>query len=328
MVVGAFAIVYVVWGSTYLAIRFGVETLPPFTMAGVRFLTAGLLLYAFLAVRVRPRPTRGNWFAAAIVGTLMLFGGNGLVCWSEQFVHSGLAALFIATVPLWMVTLDWLIYRGPRLTGRVILGLIGGLVGIYILIGPSNIAGEPIDTAGGLVLLAACVFWSVGSLYARKANLPRSTALATSMEMITGGGVMVLIGLATGEWARIDPAVVSGKSLLALGYLIVFGSIIALSTYRWLLSVSTPARVSTYAFVNPVIAVLLGALLADEPLTPRVGVAAGVILVSVMIITLRSPRRQLATASVPQDKITPEASPVCIAEPCQAGSIRSSINGE
>ena len=220
----------------------------------------------------------------------MLLGGNGLVCWAEQTVASGLAALLIATVPIWMVVLDWLVYRGPRPTRMMVFGLAVGLAGIYILIGPENLGGQRLDLLGGGALLLACVFWTLGSLYSRRGKLPASNWLATAMEMLVGGAALLLVGAAAGEPARINLHAVSLRSLLALGYLIVFGSIVALTAYKWMLQVSTPARVATYAYVNPVIAILLGTALAAEPFTPRIALAAAVILAAVVLITRCSAR--------------------------------------
>lgn len=289
-ILAAFATVYVVWGSTYLAIRFAIETLPPFLMAGVRFVIAGLVLYALVRPRQSAAPTRANWVAAGIVGSLMLVGGNGLVCWAEQYIPSGLAALLIATVPAWMILLHWLFFAGPRPTRMMVLGLAGGLFGIYLLIGPGNFGGGAMNLAGSAGVLFACLFWCVGSLYSRQARLPRSAFLAAAMEMILGGAALLLVGTAAGEWPRVDLSGVSAKSLLALAYLVVLGSILALTAYVWLLTVVSPARVSTYAYVNPVIAVCLGALLANEPLTPRVLIAGAVIIGSVVVVTLASGR--------------------------------------
>lgn len=291
LVVAAFAIIYVVWGSTYIAILFAIETIPPFLMAGMRFLSAGVLLYAVVRPRQEAAPTVRNWLAATVVGCLMLVGGNGLVCWAEQWVPSGSAALIIGTVPLWMVLFEWSIFRGPRPTPIILVGLLTGLAGVYLLIGPGNLAGEPVNLAGGIALLLACVFWSFGSLYSRRARLPKSMFLSVAMQMIAAGVVLVLLGTGTGEWARFDITAVTWKSWISLIYLSLIGSIIALSAYVWLLQVSSPARVSTYAYVNPVIAIILGALLANEPVTARAVIAAVVIVAAVVIITTGSRRR-------------------------------------
>lgn len=299
LVLAAFLIVYVVWGSTYLAIRFAVETLPPFLMAGARFLLAGLILYGVMRRRVASPISPTHWRSAAVSGTLMLLGGNGLVCWAEQTVPSGVAALLIATSPLWFVFLDWAIFRGPR-PGRAVLAGVGiGLVGIYLLVGPGRIGGEPVHLPGAVALLMACMFWALGSLYGRKASLPPNVFLSTAMQMIAAGVVLVGVGSAAGEWQRLDLAGSTLKSWLSVAYLVVFGSIVALSCYSWLLQVSTPARVSTYAYVNPVVAVLLGAALGDEALSPRVLLACVVIIVAVAIITTVS-KRPAARPATPE----------------------------
>ncbi len=287
----AFATVYVVWGSTYLGIRFAIETIPPFLMAGMRMLSAGLLLYAACRLRGGDRPTWEHWRAAAVVGLLMLVGGNGLVTWSEQYVPSGLAALMIATVPMWMVLLDWLAFRGARPSRGIVLGVILGLVGVLILRMPSDVGGEPIHLGGTIALLAACAFWATGSLHSRKAALPKSLFLAAAMEMIAAGVAFFIIATVMGEWGRFRLVEVSARSWMAVAYLSLFGSILALSAYTWLLRVTTPARVATYAYVNPAVAILLGAALANEAINGRVIIAAGVIIASVAIITLTRSRQ-------------------------------------
>lgn len=284
LVLLAFATVYVVWGSTYLAIKFAIETMPPFLMAGVRFTLAGIILFAFMRSRDRTPLTRAHWISTAIIGMLLLLGGNGLVCWAEQTVPSGMAALIIATMPMWFTLLDWLVFRGPRPTARITVGVVIGLVGMYVLIGPSALEGEGVELRGAIALLAACVFWTLGSLWSRRATLPKSSFTTTAMQMIAGGVSLLLVGFAMGETSRVTVSALTTKSIWALGYLTVFGSLAALSAYVWLLKVSTPTRVSTYAYVNPLIAVLLGASLANEALSPRVWVAVGVILSAVVLI--------------------------------------------
>ena len=283
-IIAGFGVVYVVWGSTYLAIRVGVETLPPFTMAGMRWLVAGLILFAFASLRGRPRVTAAQWRATALVGGLMLLGGNGLVCWAEQWVASGLAALLVGTVPLWFVFLDWTCFRGERPRRITLLGLLLGNAGVLILVGPHRLGGQPIHIPGAVALLIACVSWALGSLYSRRANLPQPTWLASATQMIAGGVILLAVALAAGEFPRVRPHAVSWRSLAALAYLVVAGSILALTTYLWLLQVSTPARIATYAYVNPVIAILLGCWLLGEPFTPRVALAMAVIVTAVVII--------------------------------------------
>ena len=287
----AFAALYVIWGSTYLGIRFAIETMPPFTMAGLRFLIAGSVLYAWK----RPRsaaPTRAHWRTAAIVGAFLLLGGNGGVTWAEQFVPSGIAALLVASTPMWMVVLDAARPGGVRPGPAVVLGLVVGLAGIAWLVGPSGL-GEPVNVGGALAVLGAALSWATGSIYQRSAPKADATLLNVAMQMLVGGGLLLALGLATGE--RLDVAAVSTKSWLAMAYLIVFGALVGYSAYVWLLKVTTAARVSTYAYVNPVVAVLLGWALAGEPLGPRVlGAGAAVVLAVALITTARTPARPLA----------------------------------
>ncbi|MCB9853197.1 MAG: EamA family transporter [Phycisphaerales bacterium] len=308
--VGAFAIIYVVWGSTYLAIRFAIDSLPPFLMAGGRYLIAGAVLSLIVRNRSDERLSLSNLRAAFIIGTLMLLGGNGLVCWAEQSVPSGVAALLIATVPIWMVMLDWLICRGPRPGIATMIGLILGLTGIYVLVGADSFKSEPIDRWGAIALLSACVFWTLGSLYSRRAALPKSTLLATGFEMIGGGLSLLIVGTLNGEWMLIRPESITLKSCLALAYLIVFGSIIALPAYKWLLTVCPPGRAATYAYVNPVIAVSLGAMLAGEALSLRVILACSVIVIAVVIITRSSVRRSPAFEPPPAESPADETQTV------------------
>ncbi|HLT46280.1 MAG TPA: drug/metabolite exporter YedA [Rubricoccaceae bacterium] len=291
-VLAAFAAVYVIWGSTYLAIRFAIETIPPFGMAGVRFLTAGAVLYGVSRARGAPRPTARQWRATAVIGALLLLGGNGGVVWAEQFIPSGVAALLVACMPIWMVLLDWLRPGGARPSGMVVAGLALGLAGIVLLVGPDElVGGGRIDPLGAGAVVFATLTWAAGSLYARTAPTPRETLLSVGMQMLAGGGLLLLTGLATGEAASFEPAAVTAHSALALGYLVVFGSLIAYTAYVWLLGVAPAARVATYAYVNPVVAVLLGWALADEPLTARVLAASVVIVGAVVLITrARAPR--------------------------------------
>jgi drug/metabolite transporter (DMT)-like permease len=295
----AFAAVYIIWGSTYLAIRFAIETLPPHTMAGVRFLLAGALLYAWARWRGAPAPAPRHWWSATLVGAFLLLGGNGGVVWAEQRVPSGMAALLIATVPLWMVLLEWL-RGGPRPSRRTLLGLVFGLVGVALLVRSRGLAaGQGVDPLGALVLVLGALSWAWGSLYSRQAPLPPSPLLATAMEMAMGGLLLLVFGLARGEMHAFQPQLVSLRSLLALAYLLVFGSLLGFTAYIWLLHHTTAARASTYAFVNPLVAVVLGWALAGEALTPRMLVAAGIIVSGVCIIVMSRrrvvPVPQLAT---------------------------------
>jgi drug/metabolite transporter (DMT)-like permease len=293
-VVLAFAAVYVLWGSTYLAIKFGVETLPPFLMAGLRHLTAGTLLFAWLRLRGTPRPEPRHWRSAAVIGGLLLLGGNGLVTWAERRVPSGLAALIVASVPIWMTVLDG-IQRRERPHGVVIVGLALGLCGIALLVAPGQFAGgNHVDPLGAAALLMAALLWAIGSLHSRRVPLPASTLLATAMEMIAGGAILLLASGLVREWSGFSLAAVSTRSWLALAYLIVAGSLLGFTAYIFLLGATTPARVSTYAYVNPLVAVFLGWLLAGEPVTLRTVVATAVILAAVALIIRHGARRTVA----------------------------------
>jgi len=287
----AFAAIYTIWGTTYLAIRIAVAELPAFLMAGFRFLLAGSLAYGFLRLRGVPAPTRIQWRAAAVVGAFLLVGGNGLVTWAEQRVPSGVAALVVATMPLWLAFFDWSIYHAGTPSRRVIAGLLLGLLGIGLLLGPEQIQG----TAGfGLssmaILFMAPILWSLGSLISRRASLPENVFMSTAAEMLVGGVLLTLAGILTGEAGRLDLQVISSRSLLATLYLAFFGSIIALSSYVWLLQRVAPAKVATYTYVNPVIAVFLGWLVLNEKVTWLMTVAVAVIVLAVVLITSRRKR--------------------------------------
>ena len=293
LVLVAFAIVYLVWGSTYLAIRFALETLPPFSMAAARFLVAGGAMYVFARlVGGAAAPTRAEWKTTAIVGVLLLVFGNGLVVWAELRVPSGITALIVGVVPCCTVLVDWLRPNGTRPSGPVVMGLVLGVAGLFVLIGPDLLmGGGRADYVGVAALIIASFTWALGSIYSRHAPMPRSPVLATAMEMLTASVGLAILALLHGDFtARAIAAPISSVSIAGWLYLVVFGSIIAFTAYVWLLQVSTPARVSTYAYVNPVVAVLLGFAIADEPLTTRMMVAAAVIVSGVVLITL-APKR-------------------------------------
>ena len=281
----AFAAVYLVWGSTYLFIRFAVETLPPFVMAGVRFAVAGAILYLWARLRGTPAPTRAEARAAAIAGLFLLLGGNGAVVWAEQRVPSSVTALLVATVPLWMVLLDWVRPGGMRPRAGVFVGLGLGLVGLTLLVGRGAFGGEGADLVGAGVLLVGSVLWAVGSLYVGRNPRPPSALITNALQMLAGGAALLALGITAGELGRLDLAAASTRSLLSLLYLVVAGSLIGFTAYTYLLQVSTPAKVSTYAYVNPVVAVFLGWAFAGEEVTARTLIAAAVILAGVAIIT-------------------------------------------
>ncbi len=269
-------------------------------MAGVRFVVAGAVLLAWARLRGFPWPGRVEWRNAALVGALLLLGGNGAVVWAEQWIASGLVALLVATAPLWMVLLEWLAAGGERPGPGVIVGIFAGLGGVALLVGSGDLgAGGTLDVIGGVVVVGGSVLWAGGSILARHARLPVSPRMATGAEMLLGGLLLLAAGTLAGEPARLDLGAASPASLLALLYLIVFGSLVAFSAYVWLLGNTTAARASTYAYVNPVVALLLGWSLADEPLTARTVLATVVILSSVALITLRGGRRRGAMRPPP-----------------------------
>jgi drug/metabolite transporter (DMT)-like permease len=292
--------VYLVWGSTYLGIRVAVETIPPFLMAGVRFLIAGALLYAWSVWRSPEpiRPSRIEWRDSAIVGGGLLLGGMGLVAIGEQTVASGIAAVLIALLPAWLAIFSRLLF-GDRLPRIVLFGIVVGLAGIVLLAWPAD-AGR-LDAFGLGALILSPVFWSLGSLYsARRARLPSRPLLATAMQMLAGGALLVIAGVGTGELGGFNVAAVSGSSALALAYLVLVGSLVGFTSYVWLLRVAPLPRISTYAYVNPVVAVFLGALILSEPITFRTLAASAVIIVGVvLIVTGRS--RITATAPTGSD---------------------------
>ncbi|MGD0059907.1 MAG: EamA family transporter [Verrucomicrobiia bacterium] len=288
-IMAAFATVYVIWGSTYLGIRLAVGTIPPFSMAGSRAIAAGAILYAWARWRGAAKPEFAHWRGAAIVGGLLLLGGNGLLSWAEQRVPSGVSALIYGSVPLWMILLEWLWHRGPRPTVGIVSGLIVGFVGLGFLVAPRRLSNGPaINLSSAAVLLFAAFLWAAGSLYSRRARLPSSQLLAAAMEMLTGGALLMVAGAVTGEWTRFAPAQVSAHSWAAWCYLVTFGSLIGFTAYAWLLQVASPAHVSTYAYVNPVVAVFLGWALAGEQITSRTLLAAVAIILAVVIIVTRS----------------------------------------
>ncbi len=285
LVLLAFAAVYVIWGSTYLAIRVGIESFPPFILAGIRHVTAGLVLYAVFRRKSGIRPTKTHWWTAAVTGFMLLFIGNGGVSWAERTVPSGIAALLVATVSLWLVIFDWLRPGGIRPVARVTTGLLMGFGGLVLLVGPAHLGGsERVELRGAGVLMVASLAWAWGSLYSKHRDKPAAPMLNAAMQSFAGGVALLMAAVFTGEFHGFHSAAVSTRSWLALLYLIGFGSGIGFSAYVFLLEKSTPARVGTYAFVNPVVALFLGWLILAEPLTLRTILAAGVILTAVILV--------------------------------------------
>lgn len=292
LVLAAFAAVYVIWGSTYLFIHFAVVELPPFLVGAVRFLVAGGILLLWARLRRDPKPAPREVRTAGIGGLFLLTVGNGAVVWASQRVPSGIAALIVATLPVWMVLIEWIRPGGLRPRMGVLAGILLGLAGIALLLDPGAIgAGERVDLAGAAVLCLGSIAWAGGSIYMRAASMPRSALVSNGIQMLAGGVGLTIMGLAAGELARLDLAGASPRALLSVLYLMVFGSLIGFTAYTYILRVSTPARVSTYAYVNPVVAVLLGWMFAGEIVTGRTVAAAAVILASVAVVTLLSRRR-------------------------------------
>lgn len=295
-VAGALLIVYVVWGSTYLAIAIMVETLPPLLAAGFRYGTAGLIMFGAVMAyrRFRPpadpaeRPSGMHWRSTFIIGTLLLLGGNGGVVLAELRISSGLAAVLVATVPIWLAVFESILTRRPP-SLLVVGGLVAGVVGVGVLLVPVN-GLEDIDPLGVILVVGGTMCWAAGSLYARRAPLPRSGLLATGMEMIGGGVALAIGGILLGEPGRIVVESFSTRSLLAVAYLIVFGSIIAFTAYTWLLANTSVSVIGTYAYVNPIVAVGLGAVLLSEPITLRTVIATVIILGAVVAMVSGRPR--------------------------------------
>jgi drug/metabolite transporter (DMT)-like permease len=283
----AFGLVYVIWGSTYLGIRYAIQSIPPLLMAGARFFTAGMILFVWSSLRGVPRPTGRQWRNAAAAGTLLLLGGNGLVTWAEVRVPSGLTALLVATASLWMVVIAWAV-GGERPGRRAWAGIACGLAGVVLLVGPSLVgASGGVDPAGAAALLGSALTWSIGTIVARRSELPSDTLMATAAEMLTGGSALLVASVLFGEPARFDLAHVTTTSWLAFGYLVGIGSLVAYSAYTYLVARTTPAKLGTYAYVNPVVAVILGWLIAGEPIGLRTIGAMIVIVTAVAILTLK-----------------------------------------
>ncbi len=306
-----FLAVYLIWGSTYLAIRFTIETIPALLSAGVRFLAGGALLYAYARFSGAIAATKVQWRNSAIIGLLLVVGGTGTVTWAEQFVPSGLAALMVAAMPFWMVLIEWLRPQGKRPVTSVVLGLVLGFVGIVILIGPIQVAAEGISgLLGATALLFATLSWASGSIYSRHIDLPESKLLSVGIQMLAGGVVLTLLAGATGEFPRVNIDAMSLKSIAGLLYLTIIGSL-AFVAYVWLLKVTTPAKASTYAFVNPVVAVFLGWLLGGEAISFRTIIAAAIIISAVAVITIYKDKKPEAPAADSSKTALPAATTAC-----------------
>lgn len=298
-----FLAVYLLWGSTFYAMKVGIEGFPPLLLAGTRHLSVGLLMFPLMRWKTGIRPTAQQWKTAAISGVLLLCVGNGGVCWAEMTVPSGIAALLVATVTLWMVVVDWLRPRGHRPSGRVLFGIVMGFVGMAILVGPSHLAhGARVESVGAAILVLASLAWACGSLWSKHGDLPSSPLLGVAMQGLCGGAALWIIGLFDGEVARFHPAAIPLRCWLALAYLFLFGSCIGFSAYLYILKKSTAAKVGTYAFVNPLVALLIGWVLAGEALSQRTLISAAVILTAVVLVITaphRDPREAVDALPAP-----------------------------
>jgi drug/metabolite transporter (DMT)-like permease len=296
----AFAALYLIWGSTYLGIRFAIETIPPFLMAGIRFLLAGTIMYAIAWSQGIGKSSWANWRTSLVIGACLLLGGNGGVTIAEKYIDSGLAALIVAIVPVYIVVLGWATGIAPKPTPIVWLGLVGGFVGVGVLLGPA--LGSPLNNGrhpavGMSILLVSSFIWSAGSLYSRTAKHAASPFLTAAQQMLCGGVLLLLAGIATGETRRFHPNSMSVLSLSSLLYLVIIGAVVGYTAYIWLLRHCDPAKVATYAYVNPIVAVLLGAAFAGETVTTRTSIAAALIIGSVALVITA---QQLRLRSEPQ----------------------------
>ncbi len=287
----AFAAIYLIWGSTYLGIRVAVGSMPPFLMAGARFLLAGGVLLACLKARGAPWPTAPQWRMNAIIGTFLLLGGNGLVVWAELTIPSGITALLIGVGPLFIVLTEWAWPGGMRPTLITMAALLLGFAGVTWLAAPwENATNGGLNPAGVVAILAACVFWAIGSIYSRHARHGADPFVASALQMLGGGAALAVAAWLHGDFRQLDVAAIAPRAWLAFAYLVAVGSLVGFSTFVWLMKHSTPARVATYAYVNPVVAVFLGWLILGEPITSRTIVASIIIVAAVAIITTEKTR--------------------------------------
>jgi drug/metabolite transporter (DMT)-like permease len=286
MVVVALLSVYIVWGSTYLGIKIAIETFPPFLMAGIRFLIAGALLYGFVVVKEKKYPKLIEWRDTTIIGILLLSAGNGFLVIAEKTIPSSIAAIVVATVPLWMIVIAWFLKIQTKPNKSTLVGTLIGFIGVVILMFPSHQEHLRFDTFGLLITLLGAILWSFGSIYSQKATLPSSVMLSTAMQMLSGGLVLIITATLFGEWQQFQIETLSSRSLLALAYLVLIGSLVGFSAYVWLLKNASPYLASTYAFVNPIVALFLGYLFADEVLGVKALIATMLIISAVVMITL------------------------------------------
>ncbi len=299
----AFAIIYFVWGSTFLAIRIGVREVPPFLLAAMRFLIAGLVIYAWMIVRGERSPSVREWMSAVLLALLIFVGDYGMLFWAEQRVPSGIAAVMMATIPVFMALAEIILLQTQRLTFRLALALLVGIGGVAVLMSHSlNMSGEPVDRAGACALIFAAICWAVASALTRKLPLPRSKVVSSGAQMFAGGILLAITAAALGEFHGFHPAAVSGAAWLALAYLIVAGSSGGFTAYAWLIHHESPTKVGTYAYVNPVVAVLVGYFFGGEALGMRTILGTLLVLVSVVVITTMRASKPVTSLSV-QDTV-------------------------
>lgn len=299
----AFAMVYLFWGSTFLGVRYAVETIPPLLAVGARQILAGIVLFPLARLRIKEKSTFRHWISGALVGGLLIAGGNGSIAWAEaRHTPTNITAILVAMVPLWMAILDWLRPGGTRPTGRIVVALAVGLTGVALLVSPSDpffhTYGSDVSLICAVVLFAGSICWATGSIFSRHMRLPHSPLIGTSIFAITGGVIVSVIGFAIGEGKQLDIAHVSTHSILATFYLAIFGTILGFSAYTYLLRMAPAARVATYAYVNPIVAVFLGWALVGESLTPRMLIAAAIILAAVVLV-ITSPHPPEETTGQP-----------------------------
>ncbi|MBX2844046.1 MAG: EamA family transporter [Flammeovirgaceae bacterium] len=282
----AFGAIYIIWGSTYLAMKYAIETMPPFLMAGIRFLIAGGILYAWSYFKGVPKPTFNHWKSATIIGGFLLLGANGGVAWAEKFVDSGMAALIITSEPLMIVLIMW-IYKKQKPSTISLIGVFVGIIGMFLLIGPVEIANaQHLHPVGLSVIILAALSWSIGSVYSSEADLPSHPIQNTAMQMLAGGALLFIFSLTFEDLKHFEFTAISFESGLAFFYLIIFGSIIAFSAFSWLMRVESPSKVSTFAYVNPVIALFLGWSFRGEVFSSQSLFAAALLISAVFMITV------------------------------------------
>jgi drug/metabolite transporter (DMT)-like permease len=298
----AFAIIYLVWGSTYLAIRVGVLQMPPFLMAGIRFFLAGLILYGWMRLTGVPSPTKKEWRDASILGALMFLMDYACLFWAEQRVPSGISAVILAAIPVCITLLEIVVLRSQKLTVQLALGLTVGIAGVVVLMNPSSALGEaPVDRRGVIALIVACWGWSIGTIVTRRLTLTASKAMSSAMQMLSGGTQLLILAVLTGEFSQFHPRSISLAAWFSLFYLITAGSILAFTAYVWLLHYESPTKVGTYAYVNPIVAVILGAALGGEAVGRRTVLAALLILAGVAAITTIKAKTSVKTQSVTEE---------------------------